>query len=167
MIARSRTPTKYIFPAASVGHVCRLGAWFALRTDIVTDPAETNDAATTLTSIVKALAASPRSSALMEFKSSATNADDKVSPALSGNISLSNRLSDSGDCRLLANTNAVRITARTSSTFPSSMTPKMADEIGKSSFTLREIIPSIASVAGRVGVLAFIEDPISFLASIR
>lgn len=162
------TYVRHFSHGSSLCHVdCRPKSELALWTDIVTHPAETNDAAMTLTSIAKTVAASPRSCALTESKSSDTDVEYEVSPTWPDKISFSNRLSDSGVFMLFANRTVVRTTARTSSKSPNSVMPTIADEIGEPSFTARDSALSIICAVDRIGVLDFIGDPISFLFSSR
>ena len=138
------TYVKHFLHGSSLGQVClRPRTEFALRTHIVMDPAQTKDAATMLTSMAKAGAASLPSCALAKSKSSDTNVEYGALPKSTGKTSFPGKLRDSGALKFLANRTAVRRQARTSSKSPNRVTPTMADECGETSSALREGTPSI------------------------
>jgi hypothetical protein len=112
------------------------------------DPPRTKDAATRLTSMMKAGAAILLICALVESKSLDTTGDDGDSPKSTGKLFFPGRWRDSGALKFLANTTAVRRTARTSSKSTNKVTPTMADECGETSSTLQEGAFSIVCTGG-------------------
>lgn len=134
----------------------------------VIDPAQTKDAAMTVTSMAKEVAARARLRLciLTEPTSSETSLAFGTSPSWTGRASCPGRPKNSGVLKFLANRTAVRSTARTSCRSPIRVTPMIADEFGETS-SIELDGTAILGTTGWVRVSVFIADPISFLSSDR